>query len=230
MGADQQLGVVVFAQLGCHGPRKLFGGQRELRVDAGLVATWILPVATALQVNGNESMHIEGRAIVSEPLIAQPGRDTFGPEQGSEKMCRGETETDALAKCLRSAHGDPGILDVPGVTHPVTHVLKCRPGEGHIVGVLSPQSAGEPPDRGVGQVDDFIPGQVLRRCKSLQLQDLLLVHSAAISAGRAPAPDAWTHPMTDPAIDTSPKDIGVTVRDGGCGAPANLDPRDVWLR
>src|ERR1035437_7544101 len=93
MGADQQLGVVVFAQLGCDGPRKLFGGQRELRVDAGLVATWILPVPTALQVNGNESMHIEGGAIVSEPLVAQPGRDTFGPEQGSEKMCLGETET-----------------------------------------------------------------------------------------------------------------------------------------
>src|ERR1035437_10372910 len=183
MGADQQLGVVVFAQLGCEGPRKLFGGQRERRVDAGLVATWILPVPTALQVNGNESMHIEGGAIVSEPLVAQPGRDTFGPEQGSEKMCLGETETDALPKCLRSAHGDPGILDVPGVTHPVTHVLKCRPGEGHIVGVLSPQSAGEPPDRGVGQVDDFIPGQVLRRCKSLQLQDLLLVHDAVIIAG-----------------------------------------------
>ena len=84
MGADQQLGVVVFAQLSCHGPRKLFGGQRELRVDAGLVAPWVLPVPTALQVNGNEPMHIEGGAIVGEPLIAQSGRDAFGPEQGSE--------------------------------------------------------------------------------------------------------------------------------------------------
>jgi hypothetical protein len=60
----------------------------------------------------------------------------------------------------------------------------------------------------VGQVDDFIPGHVLRRRKSLRLQDVLLVHSAAISAGRAPAQDACTHPMTDPVIDTSPKDIG----------------------
>src|SRR5450631_1306210 len=98
-------------------------------------------------------------------------------------MCFGETETDALTKCLRSAQGDPRILDVPGVTHPVTHVLKCRSRAGHVVAMFSPQSAGEPPDRGVGQVDDLIPGQVLRRCKSLQLQDLLLLHSAAIGAG-----------------------------------------------
>ena len=37
-------------------------------------------------------------------------------------MCFGEAETDALTKCLRSAQGDPGILDVPGVTHAVPHV------------------------------------------------------------------------------------------------------------
>ena len=49
MGADQQLGIVALAQLGCHGPRKLFGGQRELRVDAGLVAARVLPVPAALQ-------------------------------------------------------------------------------------------------------------------------------------------------------------------------------------
>jgi hypothetical protein len=90
-------------------------------------------------------------------------------------MCFGEAETDALTKCLRSAQGDPGVLDVSGVTHAVTHVLECRSGEGHVVGVLGPQSAGQLPDRGVGQVDDFIPGQVIRRCSSLQLQDLLLV-------------------------------------------------------
>jgi hypothetical protein len=39
----------VFAQLCCDGPGKLFGGQRELRVDAGLVAARVLPVPTALQ-------------------------------------------------------------------------------------------------------------------------------------------------------------------------------------
>ena len=84
MGADQQLGIVVFAQLSCDGPRKLFGGQRELRVDAGLVATWVLSVPAALQVNSNEPMDIEGGAIVSEPLIAQSGGDAFGPEPGSQ--------------------------------------------------------------------------------------------------------------------------------------------------
>jgi len=78
------LRVVAFAQLCCHGPRKPLGGQRELRVDAGLVPTWILRVLTALQVNGNEPMHVEGGAIVSEPLVAQPDRDAFGPEQGRE--------------------------------------------------------------------------------------------------------------------------------------------------
>jgi hypothetical protein len=82
--SDQQLGVVLFAQIGCHGPRKLFGGERELRVDAGLVSTRILPVPTALQVNGNEPAHIERGAIVGEPLIAQSGRDAFGSEQGRE--------------------------------------------------------------------------------------------------------------------------------------------------
>jgi hypothetical protein len=49
MGADQQLRVVVFAQFCCDGPGKLFGGQRELRVDAGLVAARVLPVPAALQ-------------------------------------------------------------------------------------------------------------------------------------------------------------------------------------
>jgi hypothetical protein len=79
------LGVVVFAQIGFHGPRKLFGGERELRVDAGLVATRILPVPTALQVNGNEPVDIEGGgAIVGEPLVAQSGRDAFGSEQSRE--------------------------------------------------------------------------------------------------------------------------------------------------
>ena len=87
MGADQQLGVVLFAQLGCQGPRKLLGGERELRVDAGLVATWVLSVPTALQVNSNEPMHIEGGAVVGEPLIAQSGRDAFGPEQGPVSRC-----------------------------------------------------------------------------------------------------------------------------------------------
>jgi len=56
-------------------------------------------------------------------------------------MCFGEAETDALTKCLRSAQCDPRILDVPGVTHPVTRVLECCSGEGQVVGVLGPQSA-----------------------------------------------------------------------------------------
>jgi len=33
-------------------------------------------------------------------------------------MCFGEAEPDAFTKGLRSAQGDPGILDVPGMTHP----------------------------------------------------------------------------------------------------------------
>jgi hypothetical protein len=84
MRADQELGVVALAQLGCHGPRELFGGERELRVDAGLVATWVLSVPTAPQVDGDEPMDIEGGPIVGEPLVAQSGRDAFRPEQGSQ--------------------------------------------------------------------------------------------------------------------------------------------------
>lgn len=102
-------------------------------------------------------------------------------------MCFGEAETDALTKCLRSAQGDPGILDVPGVTHAVTRVLKCRSGEGHVVAVLSPQSAGQPLDRGVGQVDDFIAGQVLRWRKSLQLQEAALASVPMPKAARTAA-------------------------------------------
>jgi hypothetical protein len=59
-------------------------------------------------------------------------------------MCFREAEADALTKCLRSAQGDPGILDVPGVTHPVSRVLECRSGEGHVVAALGPQTAGQP--------------------------------------------------------------------------------------
>ena len=123
-------------------------------------------------------------------------------------MCFGEAETDALTKCLRSAQGDPGTLDVPGMAHAVTRVLECGSGEGQVVDVLGPQTTGEPLDRGVGQVDDFVTDQVLRRGKGLHLQHLLLVHGVAMSAWRAPVQDAWIHPMRDPVIDTSPGDIG----------------------
>ena len=70
-----------------------------------------------------------------------------------------------------------GVLGVPGVTHAVTHVFERSLREGHVVGVLSPQGRGELPERGVGQVDDFIPGQVGPRGVSLQLHDLRLFAS-----------------------------------------------------
>jgi hypothetical protein len=70
-------------------------------------------------------------------------------------MCFGEAETDALTQCLRRAQGDPGILDVPRVTYAVTRVLECRSGEGHVVGVLGPQSAGQLPDR-AGSLDEEV--------------------------------------------------------------------------
>jgi hypothetical protein len=56
MGADQQLGVIVFAQFGSHRPGEPFGGERELCFDARLVPTWVLPVPTAPQVNSYKAV------------------------------------------------------------------------------------------------------------------------------------------------------------------------------
>jgi hypothetical protein len=124
MRTDQQLGVVAFAQLSPDGPSELLGGERELRVDAGLIATRVLPVPTALQVDGDKSMHDEGRSIVGEPLVTQAGRDTLCAQQACEEVRFGEAETDALTKGLRGSQGDPGILGVPRVVNAVTHVLE----------------------------------------------------------------------------------------------------------
>ena len=57
------------------------------------------------------------------------------------------------------------------------HVLEGSLCEGQIIGVLGSQGRGELPERGVGQVDDFIPGQVGPRGVSLQLHDLRLIAS-----------------------------------------------------
>ena len=99
----------------------------------------------------------------------------------------GEAETDASTKCLRSAQGDPGILDVPRVAHAVTRVLECRPGEGHVVAVLGPQTAGQRFDRRGEQVDDFIAGQVIRWRKSLELQEAALASVPMPKAARTAA-------------------------------------------
>src|SRR5450759_5632341 len=102
-------------------------------------------------------------------------------------MCFGEAETDALTKGLSSAEGLPGILDVPGVTYDVTRVLECRSGEGRVVAVLGPQTAGQPLDRGVGKVDDFIAGQVIRWRKCLELQVVALASVPMPKAARTAA-------------------------------------------
>ena len=177
MRADQQLRVVTFAQFSPDWPGELFGGEREPGVDAGLVATWVLPVPTALQVHRDKSMHDVGGAVVGESLITQAGRDTFCPEQAGEQVGFGEAESDAFSEGLRGTQSDPRVLGIPGVTHPVTRVFERSLREGQIVGVLSPQGRGELRERGVGQVDDFIPGQVGPRGVSLQLHDLRLVAS-----------------------------------------------------
>src|ERR1035437_4532750 len=102
-------------------------------------------------------------------------------------MCFGEAETNALTKCLRSAQSDSGILDVPGVMYAVTRVLECRPAERRGVAVLNPQTAGQLLDRGVGQVDDFIAGQVIRWRKCLELHVVALTSVPMPKAARTAA-------------------------------------------
>src|SRR5450759_3770134 len=93
MGADQQLGIVVFAQLSCDGPRKLFGGQRELRVDAGLVATWVLSVPTALQVEAHQSRHWSASTRPRAAVMASASQPWMTTSRSSR---------DAAARALRS--------------------------------------------------------------------------------------------------------------------------------
>lgn len=65
--------IVKFAQFSPDGPSELLGGERELSVDAGPVATRILPVPMALQVQGDKPMQVEGRAVVGQSLMTQAG-------------------------------------------------------------------------------------------------------------------------------------------------------------
>lgn len=98
MGADENLGVVAFAEVTANWPCELFRRERELCVHTGLVAARILPVPTPLQVDGDESMENEGRAVVGQSLIAQARGDALRAEQSREQVSFREAKADPIAK------------------------------------------------------------------------------------------------------------------------------------
>jgi hypothetical protein len=91
--------------------------------------------------------------IEAEALIAQPGRDTVGPQQGREQMTLRVTKAATFAQNFRRRAGHSTELMIAGVSDFVSNPFKAPTGDGNYVGQVSTQNLRLSHDAGMMPVD-----------------------------------------------------------------------------
>lgn len=91
--------------------------------------------------------------IKAEALIAQPGWDAIGPEQGRQKMAFRVAEAAALQQNLRRSARDCSELIVAGMLNVVSNPFKAATSNGNRVREVPAQNLSLGNDRGMLPID-----------------------------------------------------------------------------
>lgn len=145
-------------------PCKLLLVERELRVNAGLVASWVLPMPRTVEIHGDETVKSVGASgSIEETLIAQASRDVLGSQQRCEQVRLGVAETDSLTQSLTGGKRDASVVNVERMRDVVADPLEGGLSLVDVVVVGRPQFGSEGYDLRVPALDDLVGPEVLMR-------------------------------------------------------------------
>lgn len=157
-------GQVGLAECRAYRPDQVLGGEGEAGGAAGFAAARVLPVPAVAAGQGDGDQPVDDRRRLrvapAQPLVAEPGRDAAGAQEGAEGVCLGVADAGGEGQHVGGAPGDAGIAGVVGVGDPVAYV-----GEGgsRILMRGQPvdaQGPGQSADGGALVVDDLVGPQV----------------------------------------------------------------------